>query len=224
MLCTIRNDIYKNNKTADTIKNRNEMIRIPFDNLRVGLLVYEDECMTIDFSALLLSEKSKIVDDDYFVFYNSRCRLSSDKSKVLKLNSGGHKSGLYSCDPEVSVVGSCGNCFGDCENENDVADEDDYLDWFDVDLKIINNDVKKILFVVSAYPHAPRSFFGGHTKLFIDVLADDRLFCEFCLDSFVDYCSAIESISLIRLENEWWIKSVGHGFPGGLEEVIDKYC
>ena len=202
------------------------MIRMPFDNLRVGLRDYEDDYMymIIDFSALLLSEKGKIVDDDYFVFYGSECRLSSDKRSVLKLNSGGHESDLFSCDPEASVVGSCGNYLGDYENDNGVNEEEEYLDWFDVDLKKINNDVKEILFVVSAYqgqyPH--RTDFIN--RVFIDVLADDRLFCEFCFVFSFENCSAIESISLIRLENEWWIKSVGHGFPGGLVEVLDKYC
>ena len=178
-------------------------------------LLWDDPNANMDYSALLLTKDKKILSEDYFIFFNSKCRLSQDCSHLLS-RPVARKDwwDSHPCDPEMSIIGSC-----DCSDDNleDDVEECDY-EWFKVDLNRnrIRKEINEVVFVVSIYDD--RYYPQGRMR--VQMIENGIVFFD------VEYktCRAVETIKLTRINNDWIVESLGIEHSKGLADIVELYC
>jgi stress response protein SCP2 len=180
--------------------------RLPYSSFLV-LLLWDNNLLDIDLSAMLLTQENKILGDNYFVFYNSHCRTIDGCSLLLPLSKSRQDR---PCDPDTSVV----------EIEFELESDYDYCsDGFVVNLNKVRPEIQEILFVASVYD--TRFSFKGDFGIII--LKDNKIvFEEHYSEKFED-CNALETIKIRRAKDGWFVDSIGAGYHNGLQAVIEKY-
>ena len=176
-------------------------------------LLWDDNLASVDFSALLLTKDRKILGNDYFVFYNSNCRLNKDFSHLLPfpVNSRGSLNS-YPCDPEISIFGSCG-----CEDEMpDIVPDGYCYEWFKVDVTRIRMEINEVIFVASYYDEE----FHPQGQMKVQMIENGVVFFD------VEYkaCQALETIRLTHINDNWIVESLGIEHPKGLVDIVEQYC
>lgn len=182
-------------------------------------LLWDDDYANVDFSALMITETGKIFDKNYFVFYNSECRVSSDYSHlILRADKQSARCDTRPCDPEVSVVGSC-------DSSDDILS--DCLvgfgyEWFGINLLNIRKEIQEILFIASIYDNSEKYTFKG--QLLVQIWENEVKVGEWDFSEHITGSRAFETVKIKRINTEWFISSVGKCYRKGLSEVIEKYC
>ena len=112
----------------------------------------------------------------------------------------------------MSIIGSC-----DCSDDNleDDAEECDY-EWFKVDLNRIRKEIYEVVFVASIYDD--RYYPQGRMR--VQMVENGIVFFD------VEYrtCRAVETIKLIRINNDWIVESLGIEHSKGLVDIVELYC
>lgn len=176
-------------------------------------LLWDDNLADIDFSALFLTKDRKILGKDYFVFFNSNCRLSKDFSHLLPCPVNSRDIwNSYPCDPEISLFGSCG-----CEDEMpDIVPDEYCYEWFKVDVTRIRREISEVIFVASIYDEE----YHPQGQMKVQMVENGIVFFD------VEYktCRAVETIKLIRINNDWIVESLGIEHSKGLVDIVELYC
>lgn len=199
-----------------------------YSKFRLGIGWNEVLPLTIDTEVFLLGENKKIISDDYFVFYNSEKKVSSNDlstivSSSLCSNKESFKIGLRPVDPELSIVGPIDTCV-------DNAPENEDIDIIDIDLDKVRLEVQEIIFTASVYEYnIDKKFtFGRIENLYFRLFKDcdsevGKEDYRYYLTEDYSTCASIELCRIYRFKEKWKIEVLGIGHKGGLEELVEKF-
>lgn len=150
----------------------------------------------LDASAFLLDASDKVIEDHDVVFYGN-----------LK-----HPSGCVQHRGDNLSGGK--------------GDEIDDSEQIDVDLDLVPNYIKKIVFVVTIYKGVAHSLnFGLVSNAYIRVVnrETDSMLVRFDLTGNYSDDTAIIAGELVRDGKDWAFNSVGKGYKNGMEAICDEF-
>lgn len=179
--------------------------------------------LNVDLSALLLSEKEKILDEADFVFYSSRNRsIPFDQNKFVSRRQWIEHTNPASLDQSVELL------------SDDYIDSDElYSDYCSEYLKVsllkVRPEISKILFMASIYDFDSNFHFGLTEDCQIELLAKGTLapFASYNMIpiiSKVPNAKAIVFAELSRSNHKWCFQIIEESFSEGLQAIVEKYC
>ena len=150
----------------------------------------------LDASAFVLGSNKKLVNDNYFVFFNNPM------------------------SPDGAVSSSGDDTSG--EDNEDGGDNE----TLNVDLTKINSQVEEIIFAVSIYEADKRKQnFGQVKNSFIRIYdaASSEEICKYELGEDFSVENCIEFGRLYKRDNKWRFEAMGIGYKNNLQELVNKY-
>lgn len=181
------------------------------DNIRVELTWHHGD---LDAQAWLLNDEGIIVNDEGFVFYNSKNRTENwDKAKF-----GNKKNYLASTRPlsaDGAVLGPKDELTGGIETIN-------------ICLSKIASDVQEVAISSSIYvPNDDNvETFGQVENAKITIIDEDsdEALCFYELSkNYKSEDALVAGRFLINDEGEWEFEAMGKGYNGGLETLVELY-
>lgn len=177
------------------------------NTLQVGLgwdvNKFDGAAYDLDASAFMLGANGRVIDERYFVFYNT------------ELHNPQHPD--WRCSPDFSV-----NHTGD--NKTGLGDGDD--ETIVIDLSKIDEKVDKIVFAVTIFDAEDRgqnfSMVENSYIRFVDCDSQVEL-SRYDLGEDFSLETAVVFLELYRKNNEWNFKAVGQGFNNGLAGLCNAY-
>lgn len=209
-------------------KGQNAQLNLNKFHIGLGWKIREDsssgEDFDLDVAAFMVTDKKKILSDDYLVFYNSENRVRpGNLDKIVSASEWDDNDKLRSesrpISPDKSVIGSIDNEEG--------GDEGD-AETMDIDLSLAKPEIQEIIICVSIYHYKERhQNFGqvedAYVRLYKSGQGDGE--SEYIYDLTEDFstCASVEFCSLYRRGESWKISALGIGHKGGLEELLSKF-
>lgn len=143
---------------------------------------------------------TKLVGDDYFVFYN---HTSEPQGAVV--HSGDSKDGSLNID------------FGNGVEVDEIVS---------IDLTKLSPEVDEISFIVTIHDAVARKQNFGQVSNSVIVLRDDvsgEVLAKYVLEDDFSMETAVQFGSLVKKDGNWTFKAVGAGFNKGLADFVLVY-
>ena len=174
----------------------------------------------LDACAFLLNEDGVISNDADFVYYKSNNR-EEDFNKEKFGNKKVWRSKTRPMSADNSVMGSIDDQ-GDEEEDSDDGNEEMY-----VNLEKVDGSVTEIVFCASVYPKPGYETCGDVDKPYISIVDEEtgNELCRYNLKEKFNMEDAVEAGKLVcDEEGEWSFETIGKGYTGGMQTLIDIYA
>lgn len=209
----VTNDLLK----VSNVKLNSSDISKKINTLDIVFTWNNSNCVDlIDFTAFLLGEDGKILEESDFIYYNSDCREKSFdmakfgskekwRLKTRPMSSDGAVLGSIddSVDEEYNVVGEC----------------------MKVKLEKLRPSICQIVFCISIGGCGALSFKDviNPELVIIDKESKEALF-SYVLNKSFSTETAVVIGALVNKAGVWEFQTIGQGYDGGLQTLVDLYA
>lgn len=196
-----------------------------------AMLTWESD-LDLDAEAFLLGEDGVIMEDEDFVYYNSKKRalpyqegedevafidnVTEEPFDLKKYGSKNNwKNKTVPLSFEEAVVGSW-----------DDPGQDDAGETIRVNLEKVRPQVRQIVFTVTIHQGGGNTFKDvKNPRIVILNMEDGEELCSYSLnEEFQNEDAVVVGTLTLNDEGEWEFEAIGNGYEGGLQALVDLYA